>query len=150
MLTAVTCTPIGRRLSRCVLQLRRLHAVAKTEQFHVGMLDGNNTGIAVFTMDRPDARNALGRQFMAEFRQALEQVRFDSTVRVVVVRSAVPRVFCAGADLKERLKMTPSEVTLVRGVGYPSGCILNQICVAYVLICRLLQVPVATAPGSRI
>uniref|UniRef100_M4BE76 Enoyl-CoA hydratase/isomerase family protein n=1 Tax=Hyaloperonospora arabidopsidis (strain Emoy2) TaxID=559515 RepID=M4BE76_HYAAE len=120
MLTALTCTPIGRRLSRCVLQLRRLHAVAKTEQFHVGMLDGNNTGIAVFTMDRPDARNALGRQFMAEFRQALEQVRFDSTVRVVVVRSAVPRVFCAGADLKERLKMTPSEAA-ASSRGYRTG-----------------------------
>uniref|UniRef100_A0AAV1V4V8 Enoyl-CoA hydratase n=1 Tax=Peronospora matthiolae TaxID=2874970 RepID=A0AAV1V4V8_9STRA len=120
MLTVLTRAPIGRRLSRCVLQPRRLHAVAKTTQFHVEMLDGNDAGIAVFTMDRPDARNALGRQFMAEFRQALEQVRFDSSVRVVVVRSAVPRVFCAGADLKERLRMTPSEAA-ASSRGYRTG-----------------------------
>uniref|UniRef100_A0AAV1U5Z0 Enoyl-CoA hydratase n=1 Tax=Peronospora matthiolae TaxID=2874970 RepID=A0AAV1U5Z0_9STRA len=120
MLTVLTRAPIGRRLSRCVLQPRRLHAVAKTTQFHVEMLDGNDAGIALFTMDRPEARNALGRQFMAEFRQALEQVRFDSSVRVVVVRSAVPRVFCAGADLKERLRMTPSEAA-ASSRGYRTG-----------------------------
>ncbi|KUF98345.1 GMP synthase [Phytophthora nicotianae] len=84
------------------------------------MLGGKDAGIALFTMDRPDARNALGRQFMAEFRQALDQVRFDPKVRVVILRSVVPKVFCAGADLKERLGMTQPEAA-ASSRGYRTG-----------------------------
>jgi methylglutaconyl-CoA hydratase len=64
----------------------------------------------VFTLNRPAAKNALGRRMMAEFADALAAVRFDQAVRVVIVRSAVPGVFCAGADLKERAAMTKPEV----------------------------------------
>ncbi|XP_072275760.1 enoyl-CoA hydratase domain-containing protein 2, mitochondrial isoform X2 [Pyxicephalus adspersus] len=46
------------------------------------------------------------------FFKSVESLRHDSGVRVVVVRSAVPGVFCAGADLKERAKMSNSEVAL--------------------------------------
>ncbi|CAH0487817.1 unnamed protein product [Peronospora farinosa] len=94
---------------RLALQVRWLSTGTKATQFKVEMLNGKDAGIALFTMDRPEARNALGRQFMAEFRHALDQVRYDPKVRVVIMRSAVPKVFCAGADLKERLGMTPQE-----------------------------------------
>lgn len=47
---------------------------------------------------------------MQEFRAALDNVRFDTAVRAVVLRSAVPKAFCAGADLKERALMTKPEV----------------------------------------
>ncbi|ETO63003.1 hypothetical protein F444_19167 [Phytophthora nicotianae P1976] len=108
------------------LSAPRLHAsrwlstAAKATQFKVEMLGGKDAGIALFTMDRPDARNALGRQFMAEFRQALDQVRFDPKVRVVILRSVVPKVFCAGADLKERLGMTQPEAA-ASSRGYRTG-----------------------------
>ncbi|CAI5722952.1 hypothetical protein KXD40_004352 [Peronospora effusa] len=94
---------------RLALQVRWLSTGTKATQFKVEMLNGKDAGIALFTMDRPEARNALGRQFMAEFRHALDQVRYDPKVRVVIMRSAVPKVFCAGADLKERLGMAPQE-----------------------------------------
>ncbi|KAI9357662.1 ClpP/crotonase-like domain-containing protein, partial [Zopfochytrium polystomum] len=67
-------------------------------------------GISVINFNRPEARNALGRRFMAEFRAALADLRFDQRVHVVLVRSLVDRVFCAGADLKERATMNQSEV----------------------------------------
>ncbi|KAJ8522043.1 hypothetical protein ON010_g17748 [Phytophthora cinnamomi] len=95
-------------------------AAAKAMQFKLEMLGGKDAGIALFTMDRPEARNALGKQFMAEFRQALDQVRYDPKVRVVIVRSVVPKVFCAGADLKERLGMTPPEAA-ASSRGYRTG-----------------------------
>jgi methylglutaconyl-CoA hydratase len=41
---------------------------------------------------------------------AVEAVRFDRNVRVVLLRSTTPGIFCAGADLKERAQMAPSEV----------------------------------------
>ncbi len=40
----------------------------------------------------------------------IDSVKFDKRVRCVVVRSLVPGVFCAGADLKERSKMAENEV----------------------------------------
>lgn len=41
---------------------------------------------------------------------AIEEVKHDNSVRAVILRSEVPGIFCAGADLKERAKMQPSEV----------------------------------------
>ncbi|XP_053549437.1 enoyl-CoA hydratase domain-containing protein 2, mitochondrial isoform X2 [Bombina bombina] len=75
-------------------------------------LEGSNAGIAEIVMCRPHARNALGRLFVNEFFQTIETLRHDSSVRVVVVRSIVPGVFCAGADLKERAKLDNEEVSL--------------------------------------
>ncbi|XP_069719264.1 enoyl-CoA hydratase domain-containing protein 2, mitochondrial isoform X2 [Phaenicophaeus curvirostris] len=61
-------------------------------------------------MNRPHARNSLGKVFVNELFSALEQLRFDEKVRVVVFKSEVKGVFCAGADLKERAKMDDAEV----------------------------------------
>lgn len=73
-------------------------------------LEGEDEGTAVVTLNRPASKNALGVAMVTEFRSTLEALRFNSNVRVVVLRSAVPRVFCAGADLKERATMTRVEV----------------------------------------
>jgi methylglutaconyl-CoA hydratase len=72
-------------------------------------LAGEDGGIVLLGLDRPEAKNALGRQLLLEFRQALADLRLDPAARVVVVHSLVPGVFCAGADLKERAGMTPPE-----------------------------------------
>lgn len=45
------------------------------------------------------------------FTKTLDLLAHDKNVRVVVIRSLVPGVFCAGADLKERASLTPSEVS---------------------------------------
>ncbi|RYY37946.1 enoyl-CoA hydratase, partial [archaeon] len=64
----------------------------------------------MLTLNRPASKNALGRAMMDEFRAALESIRFNQDVRAVIVRSTVPKVFCAGADLKERAAMSKPEV----------------------------------------
>jgi len=73
-------------------------------------LEGEQQGIAVFSMHRHKAKNAFSRNMVNQLRTAMESVKFDKDVRVVVVRSEVPGVFCAGADLKERATMTQEEV----------------------------------------
>ena len=73
-------------------------------------LEGDDAGIVLLGLDRPAAKNALGRQLMTEFRAALAELRFDPAVRVVILHSKVQGVFCAGADLKERATMAPPEV----------------------------------------
>ena len=60
-------------------------------------------------LERPAARNALGRQLIGELEAELAHLAEDGSTRVVVIHSLVPGVFCAGADLKERAGMTPEE-----------------------------------------
>ena len=40
----------------------------------------------------------------------MQTLNASKDVRVVVLRSLLPGIFCAGADLKERAKMTEEEV----------------------------------------
>lgn len=73
-------------------------------------LDGKDNGIAVLGLNRPEARNAFGRALLGQLSEALARVRADEKVRVLIIRSLVPRVFCSGADLRERGRMEPQEV----------------------------------------
>ncbi|XP_014203870.1 enoyl-CoA hydratase domain-containing protein 2, mitochondrial-like [Copidosoma floridanum] len=72
-------------------------------------LDGKDNGIAVLGLNRPGARNALGSRLLAQLSEAVERLRRDERLRVLVLRSLVPGVFCAGADLRERARMSPEE-----------------------------------------
>mmetsp|Transcript_31075 Transcript_31075/g.68998 ORF Transcript_31075/g.68998 Transcript_31075/m.68998 type:complete len:326 (-) Transcript_31075:284-1261(-) len=80
-------------------------------QLHVLVepLGDQHEGISVVTLNRPDARNAIGRQLLRELREAINNLRQERTTRCVIIRSAVPGVFCSGADLKERAMMTQHE-----------------------------------------
>jgi enoyl-CoA hydratase/carnithine racemase len=65
---------------------------------------------ATVTMNRPEARNALGRALVAEFRSTLADLAADPTVRAVIIAGTrESSAFCAGADLVERTTMSPEE-----------------------------------------
>ncbi len=57
--------------------------------------------IAWVTLNRPEAMNALSMQLRADLAAAIRAAEADPEVRVVVVRGAGDRAFCAGADIKE-------------------------------------------------
>jgi enoyl-CoA hydratase/carnithine racemase len=66
--------------------------------------------IAEITMNRPEARNALGPQLVGEFREALADLAAAPNLRVVIVRgSRECNAFCAGADLVARTTMSREE-----------------------------------------
>ncbi|XP_020843455.1 enoyl-CoA hydratase domain-containing protein 2, mitochondrial [Phascolarctos cinereus] len=80
-------------------------------EIQVGALRGDrDAGITEILMNRPQARNALGKVFVSELSDALDELRLDRSIRVVVFKSSVKGVFCAGADLKEREQMNEAEV----------------------------------------
>ena len=54
--------------------------------------------IAVITLNRPEARNAINPEVAARLADAWRAVRDDDNVRVAIVTANGP-VFCAGADL---------------------------------------------------
>ncbi|MCK9486592.1 MAG: enoyl-CoA hydratase/isomerase family protein [Dehalococcoidia bacterium] len=60
-------------------------------------------GVAWITLNRPDALNALNGDLTAALMAALERVRDDDAIRVGVITGA-GRAFCAGADLKDRVR----------------------------------------------
>ncbi|XP_058408426.1 enoyl-CoA hydratase domain-containing protein 2, mitochondrial isoform X1 [Diceros bicornis minor] len=83
---------------------------AGDREIQVRSLTGPEQGITEILMNRPRARNALGNVFVSELLEALAQLREDRQVRVLLFRSGVKGVFCAGADLKEREQMSEAEV----------------------------------------
>jgi enoyl-CoA hydratase len=58
--------------------------------------------IALFTLNRPEALNALSFAILREIGAAFDEVA-ASDARALVVTGAGPKSFCAGADIKELL-----------------------------------------------
>ncbi len=59
--------------------------------------------IAIFTINRPEALNAIDPETMQELSQALIDFRGDDELWVGIVTGAGGRAFCAGADIKTML-----------------------------------------------
>jgi enoyl-CoA hydratase/carnithine racemase len=60
-------------------------------------------GVALLRLERPDSRNALNTQMLAELLQHLAVARADEAVRVLVFSSADHLGLSAGADVREQL-----------------------------------------------
>src|SRR5919202_3848759 len=56
--------------------------------------------IAILTLNRPEALNALSFAILREIGAAFDEVA-SSDARALVVTGAGPKAFCAGADIKE-------------------------------------------------
>ncbi len=62
--------------------------------------------IAIFTINRPEAMNALSMQVMQELHDSMVDFRDDPELWVGILTGAGDKAFCAGADIKE---MRPGE-----------------------------------------
>jgi len=64
------------------------------------LLEKKDTGVAVLTLNRPKALNALSDGLMTALVQKLQEVDADSGLRAAVV-TGTGKAFAAGADIKE-------------------------------------------------
>lgn len=55
--------------------------------------------VALITLNRPEARNALSPEMLVRLADAWITVRDDPEIRVAVVTGAGDKAFCSGADL---------------------------------------------------
>jgi len=70
----------------------------------------------VLTLDRPPV-NVLSRPVLEELAVRLDEAESDPEVRVVVLASASPKAFAAGADIKEMAPLGPAEARVHGGRG---------------------------------
>jgi enoyl-CoA hydratase len=110
--------------------------------------DGPADGVALVTIDRQEALNALSFDLLDELAAELERLDQDPGCRAIVITGAGTRAFAAGADIKELAVQTPITLTVenrfavwdrigairtptiaaVRGVALGGGCELAMSC----------------------
>ncbi|XP_041978599.1 enoyl-CoA hydratase domain-containing protein 2, mitochondrial [Aricia agestis] len=106
----------------CRVQNIRLLSTKIHEADNVGpitfqKLTGDDKGIALYGLNSPANKNALGFDLLKAMKEVNQILREDTKISVVILHSLVPNVFCAGANLKERFKMSDDEVAVfVRGL----------------------------------
>ena len=67
----------------------------------------DDRGVATVTLDDPSTRNALGDAMLDQLIDVLERAKHDDAARVVVVRSADPKVFSSGGNIKAFAELGP-------------------------------------------
>jgi len=76
--------------------------------------------IALLTINRPKQLNALNKETIAELHQALEGLKSNDEVRVIVLTGSGEKSFVAGADIKEFADFSVTEGTELAAQGQSS------------------------------
>ncbi|PYR88964.1 MAG: enoyl-CoA hydratase [Acidobacteria bacterium] len=64
--------------------------------------------VAIVTVNRPKVLNALSTQTLDELRRAILELKYDESVRAVVITGAGEKAFVAGADINELAVQSPT------------------------------------------
>ncbi|WP_284140070.1 MULTISPECIES: enoyl-CoA hydratase [unclassified Virgibacillus] len=85
------------------------------------------THVALVTLNRPQAANAMSRALLDELNETIEQINTNKEIYCTIITGAGDKVFCAGADLKERKGMDNAQVVeAVRYIGHTVNQIENM------------------------
>jgi methylglutaconyl-CoA hydratase len=94
-------------------QQQRSYASGLRSALKISSIPAPHAGtITVLSLDRPKARNAISTQLLSELSGVVEGLHEEGgkgSTRALILASESDNAFCAGADLKERLGMSPEE-----------------------------------------
>lgn len=74
-------------------------------------------GIAVLSVNRPKALNALNKDTLLEIMQAIQVVRDDDDVNVIIITGAGDKAFVAGADIAYMHSLSAMEARSFAALG---------------------------------
>ncbi len=66
-------------------------------------------GVALITLNRPEVLNALNTKMALELLEVFRELKYDESVRVLILTGSGTKSFCVGADLKERNGMSQED-----------------------------------------
>ncbi len=78
------------------------------------LFEKRDDGIAVVTLNRPQALNALDRAAVRRLRQVIAEIEADPDIAITIITGAGEKAFCVGVDLKERQVLTDDEAQAFR------------------------------------
>lgn len=97
-----------------------------------------HNGVLHITLNRPDSRNAMSLQMVAELRSVLAAVRDDRGVRALVIGGAGGH-FCAGGDLKDIASARAQGSSAHRDMNRGFGALLQEVQQAPQVVITVLQ-----------
>jgi enoyl-CoA hydratase len=83
--------------------------------------------VAVVTIDRQEAMNALDRGTLTDLRDRLRELAADESVRVVILTGAGEKAFVAGADIKYMSGLDVEGAKEWGGLGHEAGRLLETM-----------------------
>src|SRR5690625_3909320 len=91
--------------------------------------------IAVISLNRPEAANAMSTQLLVELQETLKKINQDETIFCTIITAEGDKAFCAGADLKERRGMNNRQV--IEAVKRIGDTVLQVETMAMPVICAI-------------
>ena len=73
--------------------------------------------IGIVKLNRPQQRNAISTQLIADIIKALHDFEDDPKVHVIIIMSNLPTVFCAGKDLAESSSALAADIIKQREIS---------------------------------
>uniref|UniRef100_A0A0K0FKV2 Probable enoyl-CoA hydratase, mitochondrial n=1 Tax=Strongyloides venezuelensis TaxID=75913 RepID=A0A0K0FKV2_STRVS len=126
--------------------VRYLNTICKPEMIKIDLV-GTNKNVALITLNRPKALNALCAQLMTELTQNMLALDKDDSVNAFIITGS-EKAFAAGADIKEMIeqpfakvydgsflgfwsdvtKLKKPVIAAVNGYALGGGCELAMMC----------------------
>lgn len=88
-----------------------------SNNFNSILVEVDNNGVCLLTINRPDKMNALNNEVFEELDVAIKNIRSNEAVKGLIITGAGDRAFVAGADIKELNTLKDAEAVLLSKRG---------------------------------